>query len=450
MKRKSAILLAFAIGVGAAGDRIAGRLCHNALAEPLVSAAPSSSAETYVAVVSRGDVNRVVAGAGVIVANREVAVRSRASGDVTNCFCDVGDRVSRGDLLVQLDPSVEQAAVDQAQVVLSQARQKLSEVQQARQQHTREMTISIAQADQCIDSARVKATNLAKKLDRQKQLLADSLGSQEDFEAAQTDAVAAAADLQNAILEKENRQDQSTTQNMQDQADIDSAQEQVTQDQQAVNTATRKLAATRIAAPIDGVVSDVNVSAGATLDVSESDPGASEKVMTLCDLSRLFLNAAVKQADIGAVKPGQKAEITVDAYPNRIYIGSVMQIAPTAEAGAAGNGEKGEAVFQVKIEVTDAEKDSLKPGMAASVRIICQTRDNVIVVPSSAVLRRLGNFVVSVMDKAGNLVDRVVQIGQCDASHDEILSGIAPGERVVARKPLATQGGMEVASEAGE
>ena len=136
---------------------------------------------------------------------------------------------------------------------------KLEETRECAKQAATDLQISIQQAEESITSLRVKATNMENKVDRQKQLLSQSLASQEEFETAQTDAAQAEMEFRNAILEKQELKNRGDMMQTEKEMDIEAVEDLVKSDQIALANAQTRLSSTTITAPMDGVVSDLKV-----------------------------------------------------------------------------------------------------------------------------------------------------------------------------------------------
>ena len=141
---------------------------------------------------------------------------------------------------------------------------------------------------------------------------------------------------------------------------VAAAQAQVTQSEAAITLAHARLAEATITAPIDGVVLRKNLENGET-----ANPGVS--IVTLLDLKELWLRAYVPETDIGRVRVGQPATITVDAYPGRGFPGAITEISSEAEftpKNVQTKKERVNLVFRLKIVAKNPD-GVLKPGMPA-------------------------------------------------------------------------------------
>jgi HlyD family secretion protein len=418
MNRAAIFKIAFAAASLGAGIAL---VVHHHHATPV----PAQSA-SYIASATRGAIDEIIASTGSVVSSADCNVKCRACGQVTRLAVDIGDIVKKGDVLLQLDPSDAQGDLDAAAVALDEARHKLSQAQDTLKQAQADLQIALQQADDTISSARVKATNLDNKANRQKQLLAQALSSQEEYEMAQTDAAQSSADLENAVLAKEQLRNHALTTAIEKEEDIETAADQVKADEVALKNAQQKLKWTTVVAPIDGVVSDLRVAADSVI-CPAGDPGG-ETVMTLSDLSRIYVNASVDEKSISGVRPGQKADIVADSYPSQHFSGNVVRIAPTGVTTASA------VTFAVKIEVTGPGKDLLKPGMTAAVKVIEQSRDNAVLVPSAAVIHRQDKSFVMVVTSPGHTEARPVEVGIGNPEKAEVVSGLTGSERILVRR----------------
>jgi HlyD family secretion protein len=383
----------------------------------------------------RGSIAEVISASGAVSGNGDVVVNCLASGEVTSMPFVIGDLVKKGQIVCRLDPGEEQKAVDEAKSALSRAARKLEQTQASAKLAEAELDISIQQAEENISSLRVRATNLQNKADRQKELLSKTLTSQEEFETAQTDAMQAATEFRNAILAKEEIKDRSDILKTEKAMDIQTVEDCVRNDERAVKEADDRLASTSIAAPMDGVVSDLKVSPSTWITQGGGEHDR-KPIITVSDLSRIFVNVSVGTREIGLVHVGQKAMVSTDSYPGRTFTASVIGVSPT------GSGVGDAVTFGVKIEVIGNDKSLLKPPMSAVARIIKEAKSDVLLVPNRAVMRKGTGAFVTIVGSDGRQQDRAVRIGCCDGSNDEITGGLSAGERVVIRTPNA---GTEVA-----
>ncbi len=177
---------------------------------------------------------------------------------------------------------------------------------------------------------------------------------------------------------------------------------------------------TLLKAPFPGMVSKIYVERGEI--VAGEAVSASKAILRLIDTSRLFAEVAADEVDIAQLKVGQKAEVTIDAYPEEIFSGEVVYIAPETTAS------QGLVVVEVKIELEKADP-RLKPGFTASADIIVEEAKNVLLLPVEAVSEtERGNFVM--VSKDHSPASRKVTLGISDGTNVEIKAGLEEGETV--------------------
>jgi HlyD family secretion protein len=274
-----------------------------------------------------------------------------------------------------------------------------------------------------LESAKVKAENLQAKADRQKQLKEQKLGSEEDYETAQTDAATAKdAAVEAQVALDELKQQEIALQSRK--LDVDNAQTQLEADKLNLSTQQQQLDYTTVNSPMDGTVSALDVQIGSMVQSGVGGFSGGTTIMTLSDLSHIFVMATVDQSDIGNVQIGQSARVEVDSFPNRDFAGKVVRIATT------GVNTSNVVTFEVKVEVTDKDKGLLRPQMTGDVTIVEDQRNKVLMVPTAAVSHRSGQSFVEL--PGGE--KRAVKLGLEGSDNFEVVSGLSEGDKVVLEK----------------
>jgi HlyD family secretion protein len=285
----------------------------------------STEAINYVtAPAETGDLTVEVSATGTLQPLIQVDISSELSGVVRSVAVNENQQVRKGDVLAALDTTRLAAQVERAEASAKAAQAKVTEAQttlkeaaqalvRASQLSTRGMV-----ADQTLDTA--KATN-----DR----------AQSALESAEANLAIAAADLK---LQ---------------QADLDKS---------------------TIYAPIDGVVLTRSVDPGQTVASSLQAPVL---FIIAADLKQMELKAAIDEADIGSVHPGQKARFTVDAFPERRFDADIRDIAYASVT------TEGVVTYNARLDV-DNEEILLRPGMTATVSVITREVKDALLVPNAA------------------------------------------------------------------
>lgn len=393
------------------------------------SPAAQATAAAEVATVTRGTVERSVSSSGKVVSNLDVDIKARTGGEVTKLLFDISQTVKKGDLVCQLDPTDAQLAVRSAEAMVGQATAKLGQAKNDLATAEQNLVTTRRKDEATLASAKVKATNLRAKADRQKQLVQQKLGSREEMESAETDATAAENEFQSAQIAIDDLK-QLEIQIEYKRAAVKVAEAQLQSDQITLDTQRQQLAYTTVSAPVDGVVSALNVQKGTIVASGVSGFSGGTTIMTLSDLSRVFVTATVDESDIGGVRVGQKARVSLTSFPDVSFAGEVVRLTVT------GVNTSNVVTFEVKVEVTDERKGQLRPQMTGNVTILQDERQGVLTLPASAVTRDGDHAYVTTADGQR----REVKLGVSGYETVEVVSGLAEGEKVrVAAAELPTR-----------
>lgn len=274
--------------------------------------------------VQRGELTVKVIATGSLQPLTQVEIGTEVSGTIDTVTVDFNDRVKAGQILARLDPDQHQAKVRQSQAALVLAQAGVAEAQ-------------------------ATATETANKLRRTRDLIAKRLSSPEELDTAAAAAERAVAALAVA------------------RAKVEQAQAQLDADR-------RTLEKTEIRSPIDGTVLKRQVEPGQTVAASLQTP----VLFTIAeDLTQMELNVAVDEADVGQVAPGQRANFTVDAYPNRIFPATLTQVRYAPET------VNGVVTYAALLTLDNADL-SLRPGMTATAEIVVQQLKDALLIPNAA------------------------------------------------------------------
>jgi len=374
--------------------------------------------------VKRGPIRKSVSSTGRGVANLDVEIKCKASGEVAEVPRDVSDRVKKGDLLLRLDPADEERNVRGAEVSLAASEARFLQAERSLLIAERNLAADRKRAAARLASAKARAKDAQAKAERQRRLLEKKLVSQEECGTAETGAIQAAADLKEVEIGIEELETDELALELKRQ-DVRLARAQVELDRIALSDANERLKDTRVLAPIDGVVSSRDVQTGQIISSGVSNVGGGTAVMTISDLSRLFVIASVDESEIGGVETGQDVTVTADAYPEARFRGSVVRIA------TKGVDTSNVVTFEVKIEVLGRRKGLLRPEMTANVEILISERESALLVPADSVFRRKGKRMIRVAKGEDSFEEREVEVGISDGISTEIVSGLKEGEAVV-------------------
>jgi HlyD family secretion protein len=329
---------------------------------------------------------------GEITPEKKVEISAKVVGEVIDLPVVEGQKVSTGQLLVEIERDLYEGARDQARAALLQA-----------EVSSRRIDVQLADA--------------RRNLHRIEQLFRDQLVSQDALDQAQLAVDTAEVELQSQV-------------------------HTIEQYRSALKRATDDLARTTIRSPMDGVLIQLDTEKGETVVPGSTNlPGS--VIMTVADMSRLLAEVEVSEIDVVSVELGQTAEVTVDALgKDQPEVGHVVEIATSGRRDPT----QGTIRFRVKVALDDPNPE-LRPAMTAKVDILTATREDVLSVPIQAVVKRtvdgdgeevhgsaaegLDEIDVVYVIVDGKATVRPVTTGIADVLHVEISDGLSPGDVVV-------------------
>ena len=303
--------------------------------------------------VKTRDLEAVVSASGKIQPKRLVNISADTPGRVVDLAVNEGDRIRKGQFLLQIDPRSLRTRVDSGSASLQAAQMSLDQMRQA------------------ADTARVQLEQARQNLKRQQDLWSKQLTTRESLERATNDVKAA----ESAVQEREHAAEAQASRIKQERAGLENAR--------------YDLSKVRIESPIDGIVTRRNIQEGETAVVGTMN-NAGTVLLTLADMSVIQAEVEVDETNIPSVQFGQKAKITIDAVPDRTFNGHVTEIGNSpiqAAGGAAGNNTTQATNFKVVV-VLDDEVPEVRPGFTATADIVTATRKGVVAAPIPAVAVR--------------------------------------------------------------
>jgi membrane fusion protein (multidrug efflux system) len=290
-----------------------------------------------------------------VAAGAEIDVKSRTAGEVLRVHADIGDTVKQGQLLAELDPADAQNQIARAQATLAASQARLKQARESLSIAELCLDAQRGRADAGIRAATARAQRARSRADRMKATLS-KVTSQEQYDEAEAAAVEAAANLDLSKVQLKDVKTQELSLDLR-RDDVACAEAMVNIDQLALIEAQQRLADKKILAPIDGTVSACLVHPGQF--VAAGLPSAETRLLTISNVSRLYVVASPGACQVRKIKPGQQATILSDAAPGERFSGCVVRATPCAKDSSA----------TVKIEITSANRALLVPDMPVTVEL---------------------------------------------------------------------------------
>jgi len=275
----------------------------------------AESAALSTGTVGRGSLRITAEATGSVEPVRQVEVKSKASGEILRLYVDVGDEVERGTLLADVDPRDVQNAYEQT-------------VADSR----------VAEQRRAIAAAQLK---------RQEELAEAGVITEQELESARLEDANADATL---IRAKTN-----------------------------LNLAELQRADVTIRAPLAGTILTRNVEEGTVIQSASQNVSGGSVLFIMAELDQMQVRTLVDETDMGDLRAGMEATVTVEAYPDRVFEGVVEKIEPQAVV------QQNVTMFPVIVQLDNAS-GLLKPGMNAEVEVLINEATDVLLVPNNAIV----------------------------------------------------------------
>ena len=311
--------------------------------------------------IQKRDLQAIVSASGKIQPQRLVNISADTMGRVTDLRVEEGQRVQKGQFLLQIDPRNLTTAYNQTQASLAAARSQMEQLRVS------------------IESTKTSLKQAQDQLARQQQLFKQGLTPKET--------------LDNAENLVRMRQSDVTSQERQ----IETQRLRMTQEQATVENAKLNLSKVRIESPITGIITRRNIEEGETVVIGTMN-NAGTVLLTVADMSVIEAEVEVDETDIPNVKLGQKAKVTIDAMGGKSFQGKVTEIGNSPIQAAGSTAASQATNFKVKVTL-DGEVPDVRPGFTATAEITTATRAGVVAVPIQATTVR-----EKIVDKDGNMV----------------------------------------------
>ena len=302
--------------------------------------------------VERGPLQAVVVASGTLNAVTTVQVGSQVSGQIIEIFADFNTQVKKDQVIARIDPQSFELRVNQTRADVDASRSAVAVAMS-----------SLAAQGAEVGRVKVALADAERDLNRKKMLVDKGFISPAELDKARTLFDSTREQLKSVEAQIHVNESQ-----------IASAQATVKQREALLKQAQVDLERTIIRAPVNGTVILKNIDAGQTVAASLQAP----VLFTIAqDLRDMQVEAAIDEADVGRLRVGQQANFTVDAFPRRNFTGEIRQIRKSPV--------NVQNVISYTVVISAANPDqSLLPGMTANVRVVVDSRENVLKVANAA------------------------------------------------------------------
>lgn len=449
MKTKWKIVIGIVLAAAAVGGTVAS-----------VRWSQSAQVTVQTATVAKGDLTSIVTASGEIKPKTYTNLGANAQGRVMELMVKEGDHVHKNQVVARIESIQATADVEQQKATIASAESDSTASEAGLKMQddtikTQRATIDRTKAD--LELAKINN-------DRYEQLFKAGVVAQADLDQRKSTYESQVAGLHEAEL----RLEQLISQRVQTVANLQSAQRRVTQAKAGLTRLNDILEKHDVVTTSDGIVTTLPVQIGETV-VPGIQNSAASSIMTVADMSLVTAEVHVDETDIVNLRLGQKADVTVDAIPNRTFAGHVTQIGNEAILRSTGQVASASATSSTeakdfKVIVTlDSPPEEVRPGLSCTAKIVTSTRKDVLNIPIQALTVRQKGDLEDAAAAAKNkpkdsgqapldlvaekqrreevtgvfvIVNqkaefRKVETGITGATDVEILSGVQPGDQIV-------------------
>jgi macrolide-specific efflux system membrane fusion protein len=331
--------------------------------------------------VTRGTIEEVVTAQGKLEPKQYVDVGTQVSGQLKRIYVEIGDTVTKGQLLAEIDPRVYQAQVEAGEARLNSLRAQLNE-------------------------QKAQAVLAEQNLKRNQNLIAVNAVSQQALQETESQAAVA-------------------------RAQVDAFAAQINETESNLKASRTNLGFTKIYAPMAGTVTSMPTKEGQTLNANQTTP----TVLQVANLDTMTVRAQVAEADVNRLKENMPGYFTTLGDSERRWQGKVRQIQPAPQI------VNDVVLYDVLIDVNN-EGRRLMTGMTTQVFFILGKAENAVIVPAEVLTRRAARednqkgkaYRVSVAGEKGS-EQRVIHVGLQTRTQAEVIDGLKEGDRILVGRP---------------
>lgn len=347
--------------------------------------------------IKRANIEQSIEAVGEVYAKEQVDVGAQVSGQITKLYVQIGDRVKVGDLIAQIDKDKQQNELDIIKAQFDSAKANLE---------SKEVSLEIA-------SSQYK---------REQQLYENKATSLENLET-----------LKNNYYTLK--------------ANVAELKAQVVQLEIQLKNAEKDLGYTTITAPMDGIVINVAVDEGQTVNANQTTP----TIVKIANLDEMEIRMEIAEADVNKIKLGTKVKFSILNDPDTKFEGEIASIDPanTVQSDATSTSSSttsSSAIYYYAKVFVKNEENFLRIGMSVENSIVIASVQNALSVPTYIIQSDNGGYFVELL-KGGKSVKSYVKIGIKDSVNAEILEGVQEGDTLIvsgansAKKSTSSKGG---------
>jgi RND family efflux transporter MFP subunit len=321
---------------------------------------------------------------GTLYPNEKVIINNKQPGRVSNIYADLGDYVNQGQVLARLNPVDMNLVYEESMARQHSIRSSLEDIADV-QEHS-----LVRQTRAALDESETKMNRLKKLVDQK-------LISEQDYDTARANYLAAKAGYDNAV------------------ASVKKLSKELEVAKASSKRTVQDIKDTIISAPMSGYIQNREIAKGEYLRIDR-------EMFVLVQTNPIKIKADIPEKYAFLVKKGIKVDFTVDAYTDKVFSGVITRVAPAINT----------KTHTFEIEVTVNNNDNLlKPGLFARLVINFDTTHQAILIPETAVYTTAGLNKVFTLEQGNKVKEHIVETGVILDDQIEIIGAIKPEDRVI-------------------
>ncbi|KAA6224692.1 efflux RND transporter periplasmic adaptor subunit [Campylobacter sp. LR264d] len=342
--------------------------------------------EIKVQELGKSNIEEVIQAVGEVYAKEQVDVGAQVSGQIIKLYVDIGDKVKQGDLIAQIDKDKQQNELDITKAQLESAKANL-------------------------ESKKVAFEIATKQYEREKKLFVAKATSLESLET-----------LKNSYYELK--------------ANVAELNAQVVQYEITLKNAQKDLGYTTITAPIDGVIINVAVDEGQTVNASQNTP----TIVRIANLDIMEVKMEIAEADVGKIKIGDVVNFSLLSDPDTKYEANIASIDPantevsdstsSTSSSSSSSSSSSTAIYYYANFFVQNNDNFLRIGMSLENEIVVNSVKDILAVPTYLIKNDRGGYYVDILEN-GVRTKKYVTLGAKDSLNTQILEGLNEGDKLI-------------------
>lgn len=334
--------------------------------------------------ITRMNIDQSIEAVGEVYAKEQVDVGAQVSGQITKLYVQIGDKVKAGDLIAQIDKDKQQNDLDITKAQLASTKANL-------------------------ESKKVALEIASSQYQREQKLYSNKATSLENLETLKNNFYGLKASV----------------------ADLDA---QVVQLEITLKNAEKDLGYTTITAPMDGIIINVAVDEGQTVNANQSTP----TIVKIANLDEMEIRMEIAEADVSKIKVGTAVKFSILNDPEKKYEAKISSIDPanTITSDAKSNSSSSTSssstsaiYYYAKVFVKNRD-NFLRIGMSVENSIVIKSAPNALAVPTYAIKNDKGGYFVELL-RGGQIIKSYVKIGIKDSINTQILDGVSENDLLI-------------------